>query len=505
MIPQDFQKYIRSKEFKEMLAKYRQCMDNGESCYLDADDLLDIAEYYHIRHDSDAAIEAASHCVSLFPDNDKGKVFIARTYILDNDYEKARKVAKSIPSDSNLDVVYLRAELMLYDKEYDKVECYLMDVFDDVRKGNIYVEYDEDEDVNSCAEYALDVTLLYCDYMQWDIADAWLLKSKAEGIDTQSADYIEANARICTALGRIDEAIELWNSYIDMDAYSYMAWMQLAQCHYQKGNCAEALQSAQYAESINPASPEVYMSEGNCLFALGRIEESLQKYQRFVEMAPDDVQGELLMASTLFALERYEEASVHILLAIKGIEENNGDSEPQFSETMCKEVYRQAAYILSTLGRLDEALACADKLLLYGVSKSRVDLLHAGVMLEYGKVVEGFEILDRAIRESGYDPDVCIQVGCLLVDATLYEAGYNMLSQTLQILTESKSDVTVGFDRLAYSALATDHYDEFLAALKKSCVHLPFETAALLSSFFPDDMPVNEYVAYAEVNQIKFK
>ena len=53
MIPAEFQKYIRSKEFKDLLAKYQQASLNGEDIFIDEDDLLDIGEYYHVKGDAD--------------------------------------------------------------------------------------------------------------------------------------------------------------------------------------------------------------------------------------------------------------------------------------------------------------------------------------------------------------------------------------------------------------------------------------------------------------------
>ena len=55
MIPSDFQRYIRSNEFKTLLAKVQEAIEHGAGEYFDADDLVDVAEYFHVKGDEPMA------------------------------------------------------------------------------------------------------------------------------------------------------------------------------------------------------------------------------------------------------------------------------------------------------------------------------------------------------------------------------------------------------------------------------------------------------------------
>ena len=88
-----------------------------------------------------------------------------------------------------------------------------------------------------------------CDYRQWDYADYWLSRVSDEAY-YEEGDYLEAKARILTAREQYSEAIEYWDKSIDVDAYSLMAWLQLAQCQYHLGLTYDAAIVVANAESV---------------------------------------------------------------------------------------------------------------------------------------------------------------------------------------------------------------------------------------------------------------
>lgn len=503
MVPEDFQKYIRSNDFKELLARYQQFLANDDATYFDPDDLLDIAEYYHLKNNPDESMRAAQCCATLFPDNEKAQVFIARTYLMAGETEKAEAVAEAIPSERLLDTIYLKAELMIVHHRVEDAERYLRGHYEVLTNSEMqydsYFDDDEEDAEDMVINYPLDVAILYIDYLQCDYAEAWLAMVDDKEL-LGSPDYLECKARLLTAQEKYKEAINVWNAYIDIQAYSVIAWVQLSQCYYREGNCAEALQCAQYAEAIDANLPDAYLAEGNCLFSLGRSEEAVGKFRKFLELCPDDIQGELLLASTLYSINDMEEAKKHILVALERIAD--ADTAMECPDFLSIEVYRQAAFIFSALGDTEEALCQLDNLVFYNVPSDKLKILRVNILLEANRVKEAFDVLTELIRESNHSSEVYVSVGCMLVDANLYEAGYKMLKEVLAILDESGDEKGAGYDRFAYAALVLGHYEDFLEALAVSCEKLPAETVTLFSSFFPDDMPVSEYLEHARNNKI---
>lgn len=484
MIPAEFQKYIKSKEFKSLLSKYEQTLDSG-SVYIDSDDLLDIAEYYHVKGKHDQALRAAEYTLEIFPDNDKAKVFVARSFILQGDIEKAVRISEELDGTDSIDGIYLKAELLLIEGKIDDADMFLRD------------EYEKQDD-DLRYDMMLDIPMLYCDYNYFEVAEEWLSRIDDEE-QKHDPDYIEAMARIYTNTQRYKEAIPLWNDCIDIDAFSTLAWLSLSQCQYMLGSCQEALESAEYAIALAPDMPEGYMAAGNSLFAIGRSSEAIERLDTFLSLCPEDVQGELLMASILFTEERYEEAREHIAVCIEALEREENNLIP---DLVRQEVYRQAAFIHSALHDIEKAVCYVERLSLFGMAEVSTSMLKAALYLEMGQVKTAFNILNDMLQNGDYGCDVYVQIGMMLVDSNNYELGYNLLSSLLPQLRQSGYENMTGYDRLAYACLMLGHYDEFLDALAVSVEHLPVETVTIFSTYFPANIPLSEYCEYATSHRI---
>lgn len=490
MIPEEFSRYIKSKEFKSLLSKYEQAISDDESVFLDSDDILDIAEYYHLKGQTDNSLRAAGYCHELYPDNEKALVFLSRSAIIEGDADRARAIAAMLETYDTVDACFLKIEIMLIDGETDKVETYL---------NEYYSELDEDDDRRM--DVLLGISLLLLDYGCNDMAERWISLAMDAGLG-DDIDIVEARARLMCTKGLYADAIPLWNRYLDSDAFSPNAWIMMAQCQYQTGLCHEALQSAEYALAIDANLPDALLAAGNALFALGRERESVDMFERYLDVIPSDPQGELLLATAFFVMEEYADARVHIENAINAVSHIVDDDIPDF---VFQEIYKQAAYICGAQRDLKQALHYLDYLLFYGVGEVDVELLRASIYLEVGKLDDGFSILNSLITERQSDTDLYLRIGVMIVDASLYQLGYDMLSKVYDVLREHGTIERRGYDRYAYACFMLDKYDEFLEALKISAEQLPTETVTIFSVYFPSDLPVSDYYEYAKNNKLNNK
>lgn len=511
MIPSDFQRYIRSAEFKKLLASVQDAMEKGTGEYFDADDLVDVAEYFHLKGDEMSAGEVVDYLLTLFPDNEKGLVFKARTEIMAGNVDEAENISRLLVDAELVDAVYLKAEILLCRNKADEAQALLLEkcperpADEEARDGfdksdSVFPDDEDEEDVGLSPsdiyhDYILDIALLMCDYRQWGYADEWLSKL-SDVAYYEEGDYLEAKARVLTGNGQYAEAIEYWNKSIDIDAYSLMAWLQLSQCQYHVGKVAEALQSAIYADAIQPNLPEAYLAMGNCYFALGDNDASEKAFKRYLELVPYEIQGEVLIASVLFAMERYEEAEEHINEAIFGLESEHDDLDGSVPEIVRIDVYRQAAYIAAAQKKEKDAMFYADRLEMCGISESKVLLLRGGIMLEMQDLKAAYEYFVQALQKTDNDPQTYIKIGCMYVDASVYEIGYQLLSNVSTILADCGAEMKSGWERLAYAAQQTGHHPEFLKALSKAIETNPVDTMTIFSTHFPKDLPMSQWVKW---------
>ena len=62
------QAYFDSKEFQQILRQYEESVQQGNSIYMDADELADIADYYQYNGKLDEADQAINMALEYNPD-----------------------------------------------------------------------------------------------------------------------------------------------------------------------------------------------------------------------------------------------------------------------------------------------------------------------------------------------------------------------------------------------------------------------------------------------------
>ena len=90
----------------------------------------------------------------------------------------------------------------------------------------------------------------------------------------------------------------------------------------------------------------------------------------------------------------------------------------------------------------------------------------------------------------------------MFVDASAYEVGYQVLSETKRILTECGVEMDSGFERLAYAAMKTNHREEYLEALAKAIETNPTDTMTIFSTLFPKELPMKEWVEWEKAHPV---
>lgn len=227
--------YFKSREFKELLDNYEASIKAGNSPFMDADDLVDIADYYNQNNRMDEAIEVVEYSLQLYPHATLPNVFMARQALMQSDFMTACEYADNIENKDDPDYHYLRAEIMLAEGDVDKADRYLRDYA-------MTVEADEYSDfVKDCAN-------LYVDYNVYEKAYEWMMRNPKD----HSTDAKELMAFTLMGLGKNTEATKLFNELIDANPYSVKYWKALAGIQIAQQDYSSSITSSEYAIAINP-------------------------------------------------------------------------------------------------------------------------------------------------------------------------------------------------------------------------------------------------------------
>ena len=99
--------YFKSEGFKKILQQYEDSVKSGHPTYMDADDLADIADYYHYEGRLDDANDAIELALQFNPDAIGPLLYKAREALSLNNYEMARDYAERIRIIDNTEYLYL--------------------------------------------------------------------------------------------------------------------------------------------------------------------------------------------------------------------------------------------------------------------------------------------------------------------------------------------------------------------------------------------------------------
>lgn len=485
----EFNKYIKSSEFKAILARYEEIASTDGLMYMDPDDIVDIAEYYHINNDLEKAEKAADYCLRIAPNNAAALLFKARMALVDYfDVPEAKELMKRVNVDDEyLEAVYVTAEIMLQEEGPEKADAYLEEKYL-IYKDKADYDYDDDDpdDQESDPDFALEVAMMYCDNGYFDYAERWMKKTTLPN-DSTATDYLDTWARIFIAQMEWTKAVNILNELLDHDAFNVRAWLMMSDAQFHLAQYQDALASAEYAQAIDNNDPEAMLTRGNCLYALCRFEEAKRCFEQYLRLSPDDSIGQLLLASTLSSLDKDEEA---FQMAEKLID-NIGDM-PLIHAT---DALRACASIGLKNNDTDFAFYCCDRLEELGVDPEEVDLTRATICIETDNIGDAMTCFTRAVERSNYSLKTIAAIGIVCYETGLLNMGYRMLKEA--VMPYEADDLRDCPARpLAFLTAASREMkleNEYLYYLKHAIRKAPLEIAALLGENFPPGTEVRRY------------
>lgn len=460
--------YFNGKEFKSILAEYEESEKTGQPVFLDADELTDIAEYYHSRGQLDRAVGVIDFATQLHPGATAPLIFKARVALLKQDNpELAEQIAEEIADKADLDYYYIKAEIMIAEDHVEEADSYLEDKM-------LVIDDDDRED------YILDVVALYCDYELMDKANAWLQRAE----ETDTLDYKELMGRILMGKGKYAESERLFNELLDQNPYSTLYWNHLASSQLMNNHLQDAITSSEYSIAINPEGDEALLNKANALYNLGNYEQALDYYERFTRLRPDEDTGEMYQGITLLSMNRLEEAVEHL----KKAERLSTDASPNHVE-ICQEL----AFTLSRLHHMDEALMYVGMTDTLVCDHQEMMVLRGHVYLENGMHEEAQHCFSQAVNESEASPHIYLRIAI-----SVYDNGYSRLAfKMFTILFNSVGDDwNEGYSYLALCCKDMGRRKDYLKYLSKACEVNPTEARSVLGEYFPPEMPPEEYYNY---------
>ena len=269
----NFAQYFDKPKFKQLLARYEEMLTSDHTSYFEATELTDIAEYYAMQGDTEQAEAALDYALRLHPDNIDALIFKSRSRLINGHITEASRILDSITDQSDREVMFLRAEVLMATHQHAKADALLRTLI---------------EEENYAANTYADVIDLLVDNGQNDMANLWIEEATQRYPDhqilTESAAYSHALQE------RFDEAIALYNRLLDIDPYSTFYWEELGKIYFRLEEYDKAIEAFEFVIAIN--GDECYYAlyaVANCYFNIGNYERAEEYYHTIHERYPETV------------------------------------------------------------------------------------------------------------------------------------------------------------------------------------------------------------------------
>ncbi len=474
--------------FRQILQQYEDSLSTGERVFFDAEDFLDIADYYRVSGKADDALTAAKRCMELYPDNANALLTMALVYVSEfNDVEKAKECIAKIPNtyaEPAADLV--RAEIMVATKQWDRAETYVRRYLDNSDKRDDDGAFDDDIDdaPSACSSY-LDVASLYMEYGNTAAAERWMRLAPPPAED-EKADWYDLWARIFFAKEDWQAAIDNFNKLLDIDAYDADAWLALCEAYYNTQRFSNALQCTEYAISINPLYADAYFTKGSCLLPFERYAEAIGCFTKFLEICPHDTLAELHLASAYYGNNEPQKAADTIRCVLSKLS--------TITEPYIHDAYRMAVMAYSMCHDKAAAEDCCDIIeQKYGYTEA--ECMRNIACINMGEDASAARHAYNALDESGYNDDVFLSL------ATSY-LSMNYITPCLNIITlnetiSRKRGINCISPRLLCIKVValrhTEQYEEYVCCLLDALQSAPSELETALRGLIPEEMTLQQF------------
>lgn len=456
--------YFKSEEFKKLLKQYEDSVKSGHPIYMDADDLADIADFYHYEGRMDDATDAIELALQFNPDAIGPLLYKAREALSRNDFVVARDYAERIRIIDDAEYLYLLGEILICEGKIEEAD----ELF---RKHFMELPTDEEMD------YVYDVANLFAEYNEYNKSFEWMARSRGDDSD----DFKELMARTLFGIGKYEDSGRLFNELLDHDPYSKVYWNALANAQFMSEDYSASVTSSEYAIAIDPDDAESILTKANGLYHLDNFEEALSYFEKYSEKNSFDEFGYLHQGTCLINLGRFEEAIKQLLIAE---EKANGSSQ------YLPEIYQELAFAYSEMKQLETALYYIDKTENLECDHIDMEVIRGHILLANKRVKEAEKIFINVVTKTGYEPKTMLRIIVSLYDNRYVSSSYKLFKRFFDYIDD---DWNEGYSYMALCCWDIKHYDEFLDYLEMAVEKNPKEARRVLGHMFPEGMEATDY------------
>jgi Tfp pilus assembly protein PilF len=455
-----FSDFEESEEFKQAIAEYEEMKAGNRTCYFDADQLADFAEYYGTYEKHDKAFEVIDYALSIHPGNTEVLVIKAHILIEQEKIEEAKEIAFSIPENYVRDVKMLKIELFILENNINEANALIQEV----------VSQEENNDEDNW----LDIAYMFTDSDFHEEALPWY--EKIYNSDPENYTYRFNLADCYAQCNQAEKGVALFNQMIDKDPYSIMGWFELGRFYYSIEEFNKSLEAYEFALTIDSNHPGSLLMTAHGYYQLKNYEKSREYYEKYDQLEPSLGMTIFFIALCNYNLKEYEKAIIdfnNVLNIEKGFTPPKSD------------IYSHISLCYNGLKQLDKAIEYSD--LAIEKSPSFIDpyLTKGRIYLINEEIDKAQECFDEAIKLDPHDPTTFSEIGLIYFETKMYDLALKCFQKVEFFSPEDGNN----YLNLAYAYGVLGNIDKFNKYFTKAVEQDSYSVLDKVPSELAEDNP----------------
>ena len=454
-------RYYRTKEFKSLLKSYESACKQGRPAILDPSEYADLANYYLQTGSSAHAMEVINQALSVYPHSEEALLIKARAMLRSQlSPRKALAIASHVSDKTSSDYLFFCAEVELFCKHVDEANMLLEGIYQDMLYGrnsssdadDDFDEEDDEDDGDEVLEkincHCLDSAFLFVDYEEFDMANIWLKRCRADNSD----DYLELKASVMLGKGNYAGAEQLLQKLIDRDPFSDDWWVMLADCQLKADKVDDSIESCGYALALNPANDKAVLYYGNTLGAKGKYLDALKQYKLYTQHNPADDTGYYMQGVTYLCLNKMDEAARYLHKA-EGIKSPHN---PNHHEVLVKLVllYELVGDVQKAIRYLEQVEQADDE------PDEEVLMLKINVLLSMGNTAEAARCFKQVEEITDDMPETFFNMAYAYYSHQFYKEAYHVFKSLFSIVDDNWNTGYSYYAKCCEQLHKTDEYQK---------------------------------------------
>ena len=369
--------YFDKPKFKNILAKYEGMVQNHTSIYFDAEDLVDIADYYVSIGNEEEAEKAIDYSLTLHPTDTDSLIYKIRSLSYKGRKNDASQLIKLIEDPNDREVMFLKAELLLEENLHVEAE-------------KIYMEIAENE--NESLEILMDIAICYIDANKLEDAEKWIEKIRSKGYNLDNSQkFRDLWCDFCTAFGFLEKGIETFQKSLEENPYSIKHWNGLSQCYLSQMNLEKANEAIDFSLAIDEKNQEAREIKAYCHMLGNNHEEAITIYKDLLKTSTPSNKKYIYEKLGLNYIQcyKFEDALVYYQKWLK--------EYPQMTNYEKSEIYSHIASCYCNIKRPAEGLQYINAVLDADPFNSTAIIQKAILHIQLGEEDAGKQLFDKAL------------------------------------------------------------------------------------------------------------